>query len=56
VVLVSLSSWDLISCPPKLEPEIQLSFNNTTLAQNFLSISISGAEAKAIEAEAGPIR
>jgi hypothetical protein len=33
----------------KLEPEIQLSFNNNTLAQNFLSISISGAEAKAKE-------
>jgi hypothetical protein len=38
------------------KPEIQLSFNNNTLTQNFLSISISGPEAKAIEVQAAPIR
>jgi hypothetical protein len=36
-------------------PEIQLSFNNS-YTQNNLSINISGAEAKQIEAEAKPIR
>jgi hypothetical protein len=38
------------------KPEVQIAFNNNSVTQNFLSISISGAEAKAIEAEAGPIR
>jgi hypothetical protein len=38
------------------KPEIQLSFNNNSLTQNFLSISISGTEAKEIELVASPIR
>jgi hypothetical protein len=37
------------------KPEIQLSFNNS-YTQNNLSINISGAEAKQIEAEAKPVR
>jgi hypothetical protein len=37
------------------KPEIQLSFNNS-YTQNNLSISITSAEAKAIEKEANPIR
>jgi hypothetical protein len=37
------------------KPEIQLSFNNS-YTQNNLSISITNAEAKAIEKEANPIR
>jgi hypothetical protein len=38
------------------KPEIQLSFNNNTLTQNYLSISITGEQARAIEAEARPSR
>jgi hypothetical protein len=38
------------------KPEIQLSFNNNSLTQNFLSISISATEAKEIELVASPIR
>jgi hypothetical protein len=37
------------------KPEIQLSFSNS-YTQNNLSINISGAEAKQIEAEAKPVR
>jgi hypothetical protein len=37
-------------------PEFQLNLQTNSVTQNFLSISISGSEAKSIEAEAGPIR
>ena len=37
------------------KPEIQLSLNNS-FTQNNLSITISGDEAKAIEADANPVR
>jgi hypothetical protein len=51
------ASWFLERKYPQqfAKPEIQLSFSNS-YTQNNLSISITSAEAKAIEKEANPIR
>jgi hypothetical protein len=51
-------AWQLERAYPGefARPEFQLNLQSNSLTQNYLSISISGSEAKSIEAQAEPIR